>query len=62
MELLPLTSVIFSLLAGTPSMGGSTSDTKGDIVSRYIGKQVEESHDDSLAHKGEEVDEEISKS
>lgn len=60
MELLPLTSVIFSLLAGAPDMGGPTSDTKGDIVSRYIGKQVEESHDDSIAHKGEEADEEVS--
>ena len=60
MELLPLTSVIFSLLAGTPDMGGPTSDTKGDIVSRYIGKQVEESHDDSVARKVGEVDEEVS--
>jgi len=60
MELLPLTSVIFSLLAGAPDMGGPTSDTKGDIVSRYIGKQVEESHDDSIVRKDDEAEEELS--
>ena len=60
MELLPLTSVIFSLFAGAPDMGGPTSDTKGDIVSRYIGKQVEESQGESIDQKNEEADEEIS--
>lgn len=55
MELLPLTSVIFLLLAGAPDMDGPTSDTKGDILSRYIGQQVEECYDSEITQEtGEE--------
>ncbi|MCB1110217.1 MAG: hypothetical protein KDK64_04495 [Chlamydiia bacterium] len=61
MELLPLTSVIFSLLAGAPDMGGPTSDTKGDILSRYIGNQVEEYYEDEIVcENNDEVEEEYS--
>ncbi len=60
MELLPLTSVIFSLFAGAPDMSGPVSDTKDGIVSCYIGKQSEEPRDDSITHKGDETDEGVS--
>lgn len=45
MNLLPLTTFIFSLLAGNMDMGKATSDVKGEIINRYKGLQVEESHD-----------------
>ena len=45
MNLLPLTTFIFSLLAGNMDMGKATSDVKGEIINRYKGLQVEEPHD-----------------
>jgi len=60
-ELLPLTSVIFSLLAGAPDMGGPTSDTKRDILVRYIGKHVvEDLEEESFQETFDESEEEIS--
>lgn len=48
MYLLPLTTFVFSLLAGTIDMGTATSDVKGEILGRYKGLQVEE-----IQEKGE---------
>ncbi|QVL57863.1 MAG: hypothetical protein KFB93_01935 [Simkaniaceae bacterium] len=45
MNLLPLTTFIFFLLAGNMDMGKASSDVKGDIIGRYKGLQVEETQD-----------------
>ena len=47
MNLLPLTTFIFSLLAGNMDMGKATSDVKGEIISRYKRLEVEEPHDNA---------------
>lgn len=45
MTLLPLSTFIFSLLAGNMDMGQPSSDVKGEIVSRYKGLQIEETQE-----------------
>ena len=42
MNLFPLSNLIYTLLAFGAHQEGATSDTKGDIIGRYIGMQVEE--------------------
>ncbi|MBF5059029.1 hypothetical protein [Candidatus Neptunochlamydia vexilliferae] len=46
MTLLPLSTLIFTLLAGGDILDGPTSDTKGDIISRYQGYDIEETEDE----------------
>ncbi len=45
MNTLPLTALIFSLIAGNIDKGGATSDVKGEIIGRYKGLQVEETQE-----------------
>ncbi len=43
MHLLPLSTLVFSLLAGGGNVEGPASDTKGDIIGRYKGlEEVQE--------------------
>ena len=61
MTLLPLSTFIFSLLAGNIDMGQPSSDVKKDIVSRYKGLQIEEPQENEAEETGEQ-DEEASQS
>ncbi|MCP5505454.1 MAG: hypothetical protein H7A38_01050 [Chlamydiales bacterium] len=57
MTLLPLSTFIFSLLAGSHDMGQPSSDVRGELVSRY--KSVIEEADQE-AEETAEADEEMS--
>ena len=59
MNLLPLTTLIFSLLAGTIDMGEASSDVKGDIIGRYKGLQVEETDSSTCHEEPTETDDEL---
>ncbi len=54
MELLPLSGVIFSLLAGTPDAGDTVSDTQEDSVSHYAKTQTENFQEDLSHHQCDE--------
>ena len=54
MDLLPLTTFIFSLFAENMDMGKAASDVKGKIIGRYKGLQVEEPIDEAENSNGQE--------
>ncbi|MCB1107147.1 MAG: hypothetical protein KDK76_03525 [Chlamydiia bacterium] len=64
MGLLPVTIAFISLLEGNPDMGEGTSDTRKDILKRYIGYEIEEGSEESktaLKTEGtQEVEEDFS--
>jgi hypothetical protein len=53
MTLLPLSTFIFSLLAGKADMGQPSSDRKGELVSRYKGLQIEETQEQDAEEQTE---------